>query len=165
MGKGNSRQDRDVAATSKNGVRARFVVVGIWNSVFSYLLFLVINSLLSNIFDKRYIVYMTAILVGRTIAITNAFIFHKYFTFRSKAKGVNLIKEFVKFYMTYNINLLVSITLMPVTVELVGIPPAGAAAIVMMICAAGSYLIHSRFTFKNRVLSREVVDTMSSNKV
>ena len=60
-------------------LKARFVTVGIWNTVFGYLVFVVLDTLFESIFIKRYFAYMLAIVLGHIIANINAFIFnHKY---------------------------------------------------------------------------------------
>ena len=69
-------------------LKVRYVIVGIWNTIFGYLTFFVLDSILENVFIKRYFAYMCAMLLGQIIATINAFIFHKYITFKSKIKDL-----------------------------------------------------------------------------
>ena len=62
-------------------LKIRFLIVGIWNTIFGYLIFYVLDNFFENIFLERYYAYMLAIVLGHIIATINAFIFHKYVTF------------------------------------------------------------------------------------
>ena len=52
-------------------LKERFIIVGIWNTVFGYLVFIFFDILFEKIFYKRYIAYMLAMILGQIIAIIN----------------------------------------------------------------------------------------------
>jgi putative flippase GtrA len=133
----------------KHHTKVRFILVGIWNTIFGYLVFLIINSLFANIFTKRYFTYMSAMILSQIIAIINAFIFHKYITFKSKVKGKGMIIEFFRFCLTYVVAFALNLILLPFLVEIFKIQPKISAAIVILICTVISYAGHSRFSFKD----------------
>ena len=90
---------------------------------------------------------MSAIILGQIIATINAFIFHKYVTFKSEVKGKETILEFFRFSLTYVVTFTLSLILLPFFVEMMYIHPRISAAIVILICAVFSYMGHSRFSF------------------
>ena len=96
--------------------------------------------------------YMSAMLLGQIIATVNAFICHKYVTFKSEINGKGIVTEFFRFCLTYVITFSLSLLLLPIFVEIVHLHPRIAAAIVMLICTIISYIGHSRFSFQNNQL-------------
>ena len=132
----------------KNKIKIRFILVGTWNTIFGYLVFFVLETIFSLFLYPRYLAYMSALILAQIIAIINAFIFHKYFTFKSNTKGAELLKEFFRFTTTYIFTFILSLILLPILVEIFNILPKIAGAIVTLIMTIVSYLGHSRFSFK-----------------
>jgi len=130
-------------------LKVRFVMVGIWNTIFGYMVFFILDTILEDIFTKRYFSYMSAMVLGQIIATINAFIFHRYVTFKSEVKGKGIIPEFFRFCMTYVFTFSLGLVLLPFFVEIVHLHPRIAAAIVILICTLISYVGHSRFSFKS----------------
>ena len=128
-------------------LKSRFVMVGIWNTVFGYLVFILLDMLFENVFHKRYVAYMSAMILGQIIATVNAFIFHKYITFKSEVKGKGIIGEFFRFCLTYVVTFILSLFLLPFFVEIISFNPRTSGAIVILICTVISYVGHSRFSF------------------
>lgn len=133
---------------SKHRVKVKFVLVGIWNTIFGYSVFCLLDTLFSHQFATRYIAYMSALVLQWIIAIINAYISHKYITFKSRVRGREMIIEFFRFSMTYAVTFCLSLILLPIFVEIFHIAPKISFAILILICAAISYLGHSRFSFK-----------------
>jgi len=133
---------------AKHRVKIKFVLVGIWNTIFGYSVFCLLDTLFSNIFATRYIAYMSAMVLGQIIAIVNAYISHKYITFKSRVRGREMIIEFFRFSMTYAVTFCLSLILLPVFVEIFHIAPKISFAILILVCTTISYLGHSRFSFK-----------------
>jgi putative flippase GtrA len=129
-------------------MQVKFVAVGIWNTIFGYSVFLGLDTLGSTVFRRPYLAYMTAMVLSNVIAIINAFVLHKYVTFKSAADGRKILIEFFKFCTTYLLTFLLSIVLLPVLVELGNLPPKIAAGFVIIACTVISYLGHSRFSFR-----------------
>jgi putative flippase GtrA len=129
-------------------VKVRFVVVGIWNTIFGYGIFCLFETLFTRHFSTKFAGYMVAMVVAQVLSVTNAYICHKFITFRSKAKGKAIIAEYFRFYATYIVTFVIGLVLLPAFVEIVGITPKIAAAVITLICMVVSYLGHSRFSFK-----------------
>lgn len=127
--------------------KAKFVLVGIWTTIFGYLAFIGLDFWLSRVFDTRYMAYMTSIVIANIVSIANAYVFHKYFTFRSRERGKALAIEFIRFCATYAVTFILNLFLLPIFVEIGRITPRAAAALAIPICTVISYLGHSRFSF------------------
>jgi len=65
----------------------RFVLVGVWNTIFGYLVFVAYDYFIERFFSPRYVAYMSAAVMSNILAIINAYIFHKHIT--SASGGVN----------------------------------------------------------------------------
>jgi putative flippase GtrA len=136
------------ALKTKHQVKARFVLVGFWNTIFGYGIFCLFDTLFAWLLSTRSAAYMCAMLLSQIMAVINAYIFHKYITFQSEAKGKAIIAEFFRFSTTYVVTFCLSLVLLPALVEIGHIQPKRAAAIIILICTVISYLGHSRFSFR-----------------
>ena len=136
---------------ARHHVKAKFVAVGIWNTVVGYLVFVALDTAFSHVFTARYNAYMAAMIVANVAAVVNAYIFHKWLTFNSGASGKGMITEFFKFCATYVLIFLLNLGLLPFLVEILKIPPKLAGALLIPICTVISYLGHSRFSFKQKL--------------
>jgi putative flippase GtrA len=132
---------------ARHQTKIKFVIVGIWNTVFGYLVFVGLDILFAFIFSKRYMVYMSAAVLANILAIINAYIFHKYVTFRSPVRGKGIIIEFVRFFSTYLFIMMLGLILLPLFVEILGIDPKISGALLIPITTIISYFGHSRFSF------------------
>ena len=128
--------------------KIRFVLVGIWNTIFGYLVFVACDYLFERFFSPRYIAYMSAAVLSNILAITNAYIFHRLITFQSKVHGKGIITEFARFFSTYIFSIILGLILLPVSVELLGIEPRISAALLIPVTIIISYIGHSRFSFR-----------------
>ena len=126
----------------------KFIVVGIWNTAVGYLTFVLLDTVFSSFVSRQYLAYMPAMVIAQIIASLNAFIFHKYLTFMSSARGFELVKEFFRFTLAYVFTLFISLVMMPVLVELLHISPRVSAAFIILVVTIISYITHSRFTFR-----------------
>lgn len=133
---------------AKHRIKVKFVLVGVWNTIFGYSVFCLLDILFSHLFATRYIAYMSAMVLGQIIAIINAYVSHKYITFKSKVRGRKIIIEFFRFSMTYAVTFCLSLVLLPTFVEIFHITPKISGAVAILICTIISYLGHSRFSFR-----------------
>jgi putative flippase GtrA len=131
----------------RHQLKIRFLLVGLWNTLFGYAVFLLLNELCSLFLSPRYVAYMTASVFGNLLAVTNAFFFHKHFTFKSRESGVRALQEYFRFTGTYLFTFLIGLILLPFFVEVLGMKLPVAAAVNILVCTAFSYLGHSRFSF------------------
>ena len=89
-----------------------------------------------------------AAVLANIIAILNAYIFHKFVTFRSPLRGLAIIPEFVRFFSMYLFSFFLGLVLLPVFVELFHLDHKIAGAVLIPITVIISYLGHSRFSFR-----------------
>ena len=132
----------------KHNVKVKFVLIGAWNTVFAILVFLGLDSTFTHVFSKRYVAYMCAMALTNILSVTHAFILHKYFTFRSRARGISLVMELIRFFSTYAFVFALSLVLLPVLAEGFHIAPKVSAVLGIIISILVSYLGHSRFSFR-----------------
>lgn len=132
---------------AKHHIKLKFLVVGIWNTIFGYLIFIGFDSLFAHLLSKRYDAYMSAAVLSNILAIINAYIFHKYITFKSEIKGTGIILEFFRFSTTYLITFCLSLLLLPLFVEIMNVTPKIAAGFVILCGTVISYFGHSKFSF------------------
>ncbi len=128
--------------------KVRFILIGLWNTMFGYLIFVAFDYLFNLFFSPRYVAYMAAAVLSNIIAITNAYFFHRHFTFKSKTRGQAAFREYLRFCITYIFTFLLSLILLPILVELLDLDPKIAAAIVTLLLTIVSYISHNRFSFR-----------------
>ena len=133
---------------TRHQVKARFVLVGIWNTIFGYGIFCLFDTVFAWLFSARSVAYMCAMVLAQILAVMNAYICHKYITFKSEARGKAIVGEFFRFSATYVVTFCLSLALLPALVEIGHIHPKISAAIITLVCTGISYLGHSRFSFK-----------------
>ena len=134
----------------KHQIKIRFFVIGVWNTIFGYLVYISLDYLFTFVFQKRYLAYMTAAVLANIIATISAFLFHKHITFKSTVKGKGVIIEFFKFYSMYTVTNILGFALLPFFVEVLKIDPKIAGALLIPVVAIISYFGHSRFSFIKR---------------
>jgi putative flippase GtrA len=132
----------------RHQLKIRFLLVGVWNTIFGYLVFVGLDYLFNLFFSPRYVAYMSAAVLANIIAIINAYIFHKFVTFRSPIRGLAIIPEFVRFFSMYLFSFFLGLVLLPVFVELFHLDPKISGALLIPITTIISYLGHSRFSFR-----------------
>ena len=131
-------------------IKIRFFFIGVWNTIFGYLVYISLDYLFTFVFQKRYLAYMTAAVLANIIATISAFLFHKHITFKSTVKGKGVIIEFFKFYSMYAVTNILGFALLPFFVEVLKIDPKIAGALLIPVVAIISYFGHSRFSFIKR---------------
>jgi putative flippase GtrA len=142
----------------KHETKWRFLLVGIWNTIFGYLAYVGLDYLFTFVFQKRYVAYMTAAVVSNIIATISAFIFHKHITFKSTVRGKAVIIEFFKFYSMYTVTNILGLVLLPFFVEVMKIDPKIAGALLIPVVAIISYFGHSRFSFVNGAGTKDKIE-------
>lgn len=120
--------------------RVRYVVVGAWNTLFGVglynLLFLVPAA-------RAHYVALAAVV--HAASVTNAFVGHRWFTFRSNGP---LLGEFVRFNVTYLGALGVTVAGIPLLVRWLRLDPRVAQATLTFLVIALTYAVHRVFTFR-----------------
>ena len=79
----------------------RFILVGIWNTAFGYLMFLLFLFLFEKNLENERLIYIFSAACGHFISVINTFIFHKFITFKSEQGGMEIVYEFIRFSNSY----------------------------------------------------------------
>jgi putative flippase GtrA len=88
--------------------------------------------------------YLAILVLTHFIAVINAFVGHKFLTFRAKG---HLIADFLRFNMAYFGVLGFSLLGLPMLVEVFHFHPLASQAMLVLISVVGTYLLHKRVTF------------------
>lgn len=118
----------------------RFLLAGIYNTGFGYASFAALYA----IFGQS-VHYLLLALLAHPIAVTNAFLTHRFFVFRSRG---NFWQEYLKFNVTYAGTLALGMTGLPLLVEVFHLHPLFAQIAIVAVTVCGSYVAHKHFTFK-----------------
>ena len=131
----------------KSKTEIKFLLVGTWNTLFGYLVFLLFLFLLEKIFNNERQIYSLSIAFSHLISVINSFIFHKVVTFVSKQKGLELVYEFRRFFNSYIITFLLNLSLISIQVELLSLNPRIAGAISLPIVTVVTFFLLSKYAF------------------
>lgn len=123
-----------------NSQPLRFLVTGGWNTAFSYISL----ALLYYFFSKR-MHYMVILVIGAVINITNAYICHKFFVFRTKG---NYVREYLRYYVVYSVPMALGFIAFPVCIELFKMNFYVTQALLTVITVLISYFGHKHISFK-----------------
>jgi putative flippase GtrA len=122
--------------------RARFIAVGMVNTVVAYALFLAFEAMLGG----RYLV---SLLLAYLLATMLAFALHRRITFRVRARG-GMVLDFVRFESVYVVMFVVNAAALALLVDVVEWPSWLAQAVTTVAITIMSYLSHKFFSFRGR---------------
>lgn len=118
----------------------RFLIIGGWNFVFSYVFFAFLFWFLRDSINEFVIISISTV-----VGITNAFISHRLFTYRSKGPW---IKEYLRFYVVYSGQMILNVILFGLFVRYLKFNPYITQAGIAIVLTAFSYYGHKHFSFK-----------------
>lgn len=121
--------------------KLRFAIVGAWNTLFGYGVFVALERTLGQVTH-----YLVALVVASVIATLSAFFLHRHWTF--KVQGGSVLRDLVRFSSVYAALLVVNAVMLPVLVEIVGIPVLIAQALFVVVTVITSYFGHKYFSFR-----------------
>jgi putative flippase GtrA len=118
----------------------RFVLVGGINSAFSFLLFAGLQTALQD-----HVHYLWVLSVTTAIGILEAYLLQRWITFRASG---HWWADLARFSSVYLVAFVANLGLLPLLVEVVGVPVLPAQAIIMVANAVCTYLAHRLFSFR-----------------
>jgi len=125
-----------------NSEKFKYIIVGIWNTIFSYAAFIALYYSMT----KHDIHYTLVLVVSQIVGITNAYICYKVFVFKTKG---NIVREYLKFYVVYGSTLAVNFILILILVELGGLNPVISQGLIAIVVVIMAYIGHVKFSFNN----------------
>lgn len=123
-----------------NSKPIRFVIVGGWNTVFGYVSF----ALLYYLFSHR-IHYLFLMIFSSILSITNAYICHKFFVFKTKG---NYVKEYLRYYIIYSVPMAIGFISFPFCIEILKMNFYVTQAILTLITVIISWFGHKHISFR-----------------
>jgi len=132
----------------------RFLVVGLWNTVFGYATFVGFNLLLTPRLPEHGVLpaYIPAQILSSVLNITVAFFGYKWFIFKTKG---NYWSEWVRCLAVYGSSMLIGVVLLRVMVPFVDhfihsqrYAPYVAQAILMVFNVIYNFLGNKKFSFR-----------------
>jgi putative flippase GtrA len=128
---------------------ARYLMVGMWNTVFGYSLYAVFTALLM---PKLRFGYILAAIFSNLISITVAYFGYKFFVFKTHG---NYLAEWFRCILVYGSGMLPGLVLLPLVVEglhhefqLERSGPYIAGALVMGLTVIYTFFGHKHFSFR-----------------
>ncbi len=128
-------------------MRVRFVLVGLFNTGFGYLLFIVLEVLFG--------LYFLSLYGSFAIAVIAAFLLHRHYTYRVAGTG-RVWVDFVRFLGVYAVTLAVNSLALPLLVEVVGLSAIIAQGLIVLATTMISYFGHKFFSFRRRTRATEL---------
>ena len=88
----------------------RYLLVGLWNTVFGYACFALFTKLLDNVVPQS---YLAGSVLSNMVSITVAFLGYKWFVFKTKG---NYLREWIRCVGVYSGSIVLGLVLLPVMV-------------------------------------------------
>lgn len=124
--------------------RIRFLAVGGINTLLGYVIF---AALAQWVFVDVAFGYLLALIVSYAISITVAFVLYRRFVFVVKG---NVVVDFVRFVSVYAVSIGANAVALPLLVEIAGLHPLVAQAIVLAVTTLISFVGHKYFSFRRK---------------
>jgi putative flippase GtrA len=118
----------------------RFLLIGGVNTAFGYSVSMCLYYAL-----RPHVHLVVISVIANAICITEAFLAHKVFVFRSRASWM---REYLRCYVVYGGSMLIGIAGLWLLVEMLGTPFWIAQALLTIVGMVVSFTGHDRFTFK-----------------
>ncbi|MGB7219221.1 MAG: GtrA family protein [Vicinamibacterales bacterium] len=119
---------------------SRYLVTGVWNTVLGYGVFVLLYAALS-----PRVHYLVVAVLSNVLSITNAYVVHKLFVFRTKG---NYLQEYLRYYVVYGMSALSGIAALAGLVSGLGMNVYLAQLAVLGLQALVSFAGHQRFSFR-----------------
>jgi putative flippase GtrA len=131
---------RRVAAALRADQRVRYLAVGGWNTVSSYLLFVGLQLAFGHAVN-----YLVLLAVTMVLSVLQAFVLYRRFVFH--ATDGHWPGQLLRFSQVYAGAFAVNLALLPVLVELVGLPVIVAQGVLVVTTVTSSFVGHRRWSF------------------
>lgn len=118
----------------------RFIVVGLWNTLAGYLLFVLVYSLCSHTLP-----YPALAVIAHVAAVTQSFVCQRRIVYRSDGQ---ILREYGRFHVAHLGLFVLALGCLTALVEWGGWHPLWAQAAVTAGAALASYFVHTFFTFR-----------------
>jgi putative flippase GtrA len=125
--------------------RVVFLIVGGINTVVGFGWFVLFEFLVGRNLGEYG--YMATLLLAHVAAVLCAFVLYRRFVFRVRG---NVLIDLARFESVYLVSLGINLLALPLLVELVGLQPIVAQALIVFITTLVSWFGHKHFSFRRR---------------
>jgi putative flippase GtrA len=116
-----------------------FLVVGGWNTLFGYLVWVVLQLLFYPALS-----YLVTLAISWPFAIANAYICYRYIVFRSRGP---ILKEIPRFSLVYIVVLFLDLVVLPILLRILPFNVYVCQAMFIFVVVIVSYVGHKYFSF------------------
>lgn len=120
--------------------RVWFVGAGAFNTAFAFLVFAALEATLGRVVN-----YMIILVIAHVIGVLEAFAVYRLTVFRVKG---SILRDLARFESVYLLALGLNAALLPLLVELGGLPVLLSQALIVFVTSVVSYLGHKHFSFR-----------------
>lgn len=120
--------------------KLRYLAVGAWNTAAGYGIFAGLYLMLG-----QTIGYIVIAIISHLLAVTQSFATQRWIVFRSSG---NSLAEYLRFHIAHLGSLGISLSALPLLVEVLGMSPLLAQGLVTAMIVIASYFVHQHFTFR-----------------
>lgn len=137
----------DLAKTILRDQRFRFLLVGGFNFLFGFAVFLAVNATVGGAVDRAgqpVAASIADVVISQVISSITAFALYRLFVFRVRG---NLVTDFLRFQSVNLVNFVANLVLLPALVA-AGLPRIPSQAALVLALTVVSYLGHRHFSFR-----------------
>jgi putative flippase GtrA len=118
-----------------------YLVVGVWNTVFGYVVWALMQYVLGD-----QLPYPVVLLLAWPVAVLNAYLCYRYIVFRSRGP---MLRELPRFSLVYLVTLVVNLALLPVALRVLPFNIYVVQALFLGAVVVCSYLGHKYYSFRD----------------
>lgn len=127
-------------ARCRSDERVRFLVTGAVNTGFAVVVFAGLELAL-----RGTVGYLVVLLLTHVLGVLEAFTLYRFTVFRVRG---NVVRDLLRFESVYLVGLAVNAALLPLLVEVVGLPVIGSQVLIVGVTALVSFFGHKHFSFR-----------------
>lgn len=131
--------------------KARFLIVGAYNTAFGYAAFVVLYLWLHD-----HLHYLLIATISHAAAVANSFFTQRRLVFRDTGP---MLPAFLRFNLATSASLILSLAGIALLVDGVGLSPLPSQAIVTLVSVLAMYLTHRHYTFRRRTPGADPAST------
>ena len=125
----------------------RFLIAGAWNTAFGYGFYVGLLLVTKGLPVTETVHAILVLCVAQVVSVTQSFVSYKWFVFKG---GEEIVREFARFSAVYAGTFAFNLAALPLLLRYTPLGPIAAQALVVVVCAACTYVIHSLFSFRQR---------------
>lgn len=137
---GRAREMTSRALRMANGKEVRYVLVGGWNTLFGWAVFVALQLTVG-----ATIGYMAVLVIAQVVSIINAYLCYRWLVFRVQGSWW---LDFFRFSTVYWIVFALNIVALPLMVSALGMNVILAQTVFVVVTVIASYIAHNRFSFR-----------------